>query len=69
MFFFFILQMFFHGKDRKSLLKHLSASHMPMNYGGDLPMIDYGGKDWYPTINEYLDFLAKWKDYGFAKQN
>jgi len=61
-------RMFFHGKDRKSLLKHISAATLPANYGGDLPTIDYGGKDWYPSINDHLEFIAKWRDYGFANQ-
>lgn len=50
----------------KSLHKHLDPSHLPANYGGKLPAIDYGGKDWYPCINEYEDHIRKWNDYGFA---
>lgn len=60
--------MFFHGKDRKSLLKQMSASALPANYGGDLPLIDYGAKDWYPCVNDYIEFIGKYHSYGFASQ-
>lgn len=61
--------MFFHGKDRKSLLKHIKASNLPANYGGDLPLIDYSGKDWYPSVNDHIEFIGKWNTYGFASSN
>lgn len=60
--------MFFHGSDMKSLHKHLDPSHLPKNYGGEMPAINYGGKDWYPCINEYEDHIRNWNDYGFANQ-
>lgn len=62
-------QMFFHGMDRKSLLKHIKSSHLPTNYGGDLPQIDYSGKDWVPSIKDHIDFITKWNTYGFASSN
>lgn len=58
--------MFFHGNDMKSLHKHLNPSHLPADYGGLLPKIDYGGKEWYPCINDYEDHIRQWNDYGFA---
>lgn len=61
--------MFFHGKDRNSLLKHIDANHLPANYGGKLPSIDYAAKDWYPSVNDHIDFIAKWNTYGFASSN
>lgn len=61
--------MFFHGKDRKSLLKHINAANLPANYGGDLPLIDYAAKDWYPSVNDHIDFIAKWNTHGFASSN
>lgn len=33
----------------------MAASHLPKNYGGDLPEIDYTGADWYPAIVKYED--------------
>lgn len=62
-------RMHFHGKDRKSLLKHINAANLPANYGGDLPLIDYGAKDWYPCVNDHIDFIGKWNTYGFASSN
>lgn len=61
--------MFFHGKDRKSLLKHINAANLPANYGGDAPMIDYSSKDWYDTLNYHADFIARWNTFGFANSN
>lgn len=62
-------QMFFHGKDRKSLHKHINAADLPANYGGDLPAINYGAKDWYPVVNDHIDFIAKYNTFGFANSN
>lgn len=59
--------MFFHGKDRKSMLKQMSASSLPANYGGDLPAINYSAKDWYPSVSDHIEFIANWNTFGFAK--
>lgn len=69
LFFFSVFQMFFHGKDRKSLMKHINAANLPANYGGELPAINYGAKDWYPAINDHMKFFAEWHTYGFANSN
>lgn len=50
----------------KSLHKHLNPSHLPANYGGEMPEINYGGKDWYQCINDYEDHIRMWNDYGFS---
>lgn len=50
-----------------SLHKHLDATHLPADYGGVLPAIDYSGADWYPVINDVLPHITKWNSYGFAK--
>jgi len=61
-------RMFFHGKDRKSLHKHIKPTHLPSDYGGDLPAINYGGKDWYPCVNDHEKYIQRWNDCGFANQ-
>ena len=61
--------MFFHGNDMKSLHKHLNPSVLPENYGGTLPKLDYGGKEWYPCVENYDEHFRKWNDYGFANSN
>lgn len=33
-----------------SLHKHIPPTHLPKNYGGELPEIDYSGKEWYPVV-------------------
>jgi len=43
-------RMFFHGSKMSSLHTHIPASHLPKNYGGQLPEIDYSAADWYPTM-------------------
>jgi hypothetical protein len=37
------------------LINHLGKDHMPSNYGGELPEIDYSSADWYPIIEELTD--------------
>lgn len=59
-------RLMFHGKDMKSLHKYLAPENLPENYGGKLPAIDYGGKDWYPCVNKYKDHIERWSLYGYT---
>ncbi|XP_053607151.1 retinaldehyde-binding protein 1 [Plodia interpunctella] len=61
-------RMYFHGSKMSSLQKHIPASHLPADYGGDLPAIDYGGADWYPAIDDALPHLKNWDTFGFVKK-
>lgn len=56
-------RMFFHGSKMASLHKHLAPSHLPKNYGGELPEIDYGPADWYPTVIKYEDHIRSKEHY------
>lgn len=68
--FFNLSQIFFHGSKMKdSLHKHLAPSHLPKDYDGDLPKIDYTGADWYPVITELHDHIQKWNSFGLKKKN
>lgn len=51
-------RMFFHGSKMNSLHSHLNPSHLPKNYGGELPEIDYTTADWYPTLGKCEDFIS-----------
>lgn len=51
-----------------SLHKHLAPSHLPKNYGGTLPEINYSGRDWFPVILEHEDHIQKYNTYGFTEQ-
>lgn len=62
-------RMFFHGKDRKSLHKHLDPDYLPSNYGGNKPAINYGGKEWFECVKEHETHIAKWNTMGFADSN
>lgn len=42
--------MFFHGNNMPALHNHIPATHLPKDYGGEQPEIDYSGADWYPTM-------------------
>lgn len=61
--------MFFHGKDRSSLHKHLDPEFLPANYGGKLPAMDYGGKDWFECVKDFETHISRWNTFGFAKSN
>lgn len=61
--------MFFHGTDRPSLHKHLDPAFLPPSYGGTLPEINYGGKDWFPCVKEHDVHIAKWNSFGFANSS
>lgn len=43
-------RMFFHGSKMSSLHNYIPPSHLPKNYDGNLPEIDYTSADWYPTL-------------------
>lgn len=58
--------MFFHGKDRKKLHQHIDPAYLPEDYGGKLPKINYGGKDWFNSVKDHEEFIRKWNDYGFS---
>jgi retinaldehyde-binding protein 1 len=61
--------MYFHGTDMKKLHKFIDPNHLPKNYGGNLPALDYTGANWYPCVKDYEDHIAKWNTYGFAQSN
>lgn len=52
----------------ESLHKHIPPTHLPADYKGNLPKIDYSGKDWYPTIGDYVDHIKQMNSYGLVKQ-
>ncbi|XP_055596163.1 clavesin-1-like [Uranotaenia lowii] len=56
----------FHGSDMKKLHKYVDPAYLPKNYGGELPALDYGSREWYPCMEKYQDHIAKWNTYGFA---
>ncbi|XP_043264957.1 retinaldehyde-binding protein 1 [Colletes gigas] len=61
-------RMFFHGSKMASLHTHIPPSHLPKNYGGDLPEIDYTSADWYPTLIKNENKIKEWNSYGFRKE-
>ncbi|KAK9878594.1 hypothetical protein WA026_022856 [Henosepilachna vigintioctopunctata] len=61
-------RIFFHGSDMKSLQKHIPASHLPADYKGTLPKIDYSGKDWYPSIESHEEYFKKWNTWGLKEK-
>ncbi|CAK9814966.1 Retinaldehyde-binding protein 1 [Anthophora plagiata] len=61
-------RLFFHGSKMSSLHAHIPPSHLPKDYGGDLPTINYGSADWYPTLVKYEDKIREWNTYGYRKK-
>ncbi|XP_029035452.1 clavesin-1 [Osmia bicornis bicornis] len=60
-------RMFFHGTKMSSLHQYIPKSHLPKNYDGDLPEMDYTSADWYPTLLKHEDKLKEWSTYGLRK--
>ncbi|XP_049538607.1 retinaldehyde-binding protein 1-like [Anopheles darlingi] len=58
-------RMFFHGEKMAKLHEHIHKEFLPANYGGSLPALTYGGKDWYPAAEKHIDFIKKWNTCGF----
>lgn len=60
-------RMFFHGSKMSSLHAYLEPSHLPKNYGGDLPEITYTSADWYPVLLKHEDKIKEWNSTGVRK--
>ncbi|KAI4465980.1 alpha-tocopherol transfer protein-related [Holotrichia oblita] len=61
-------RIYFHRSKMSSLHAHIKDTHLPSNYGGKLPAINYSGKDWYPVIEEHVDHIQRWNSYGLVKK-
>ncbi|XP_055838918.1 clavesin-1-like [Episyrphus balteatus] len=57
----------FHGDDMKSLHKFIEPDYLPRDFGGYLPTIDYGGKEWYEAVEIHKDYIGEWAELGPAK--
>lgn len=60
-------RMFFHGDDMKKLHKFVPPEHLPKNYGGTMPEINYSGKDWYQAVEKYEDAFKQYNTFGFKQ--
>ncbi|KAI4465974.1 alpha-tocopherol transfer protein-related [Holotrichia oblita] len=54
----------FHGSKMESLHAFIPPSHLPEDYQGNNPPINYTGKDWYPAIEGHVDHIKKWNACG-----
>jgi retinaldehyde-binding protein 1 len=61
-------RIFFHGSKMPSLHKHMEPSHLPKDYEGQLPQINYTGADWYPCIEKHADHIRTWNTFGYVKK-
>lgn len=58
----------FHGSKMASLHKFIPPTHLPKEYDGLLPPLDYSGKEWYPTVEKCVDHIAMLNSFGFVKK-
>ncbi|XP_022185639.2 retinaldehyde-binding protein 1 isoform X1 [Nilaparvata lugens] len=56
-----------HGSNFKALHEFIDPAHLPADYGGSLPKIDYSSKDWYPTLCTIDSHIKAWMNYGNVK--
>ncbi|KAK5646326.1 hypothetical protein RI129_004790 [Pyrocoelia pectoralis] len=61
-------RLFFHGSKMPSLHKYLAPSHLPKDYGGELPEIDYTGANWFPAIEHHIDHIIKMNSCGLVRK-
>lgn len=57
-------RIFFHGKKMSSLHKYLEPSHLPKNFDGLLPEINYSGKDWFPVMQKHEEHIKLMNSFG-----
>ncbi|EAL41409.3 clavesin-1-like isoform X1 [Anopheles arabiensis] len=60
-------RIFFHGNDLSKFHQYISVDRLPADYGGNLPAIDYTGKDWYPCVASHIDHINKYQRCGFVE--
>jgi len=61
-------RLFFHGTNMESLHKHIDPAHLPENYGGKLPKIDYSSSDWYPLLRNLDNDFKEWNTFGIVQK-
>ncbi|XP_017773249.1 PREDICTED: clavesin-1 isoform X2 [Nicrophorus vespilloides] len=61
-------RIFFHGSKMSSLHKYMQPSHLPKNYDGQMPAINYTGADWYPAIDSHIEHIKNMNSYGLVKK-
>ncbi|KAL1500884.1 hypothetical protein ABEB36_006306 [Hypothenemus hampei] len=54
----------FHGSKMASLHKFVPPTHLPKDYDGLLPEINYGGKEWYPVIEQQVEHIKLLNTFG-----
>ncbi|KRT79165.1 CRAL-TRIO domain containing protein [Oryctes borbonicus] len=59
-----LTQVYFHQKDLTSLHKFLDPDVLPEDYDGTRAKMNYTAKDWYPAIEDYIEFIRKWNSCG-----
>lgn len=60
-------RLYFHGDKMASLHKHMDPNHLPADYGGKLPKINYTSADWFPEIEKCRAHIEAWDTYKIAK--
>jgi len=60
-------RLFFHGDKMSSLHKHMDPNHLPADYGGKLPKINYTAADWFPEIEKCRKHIADWDSFKLEK--
>lgn len=58
----------FHGSKMESLHKFMNPSHLPADYKGQTPKIDYTGANWYPCLDSHTDYIKKCNSWGLKKK-
>ncbi|XP_065200312.1 alpha-tocopherol transfer protein-like [Planococcus citri] len=58
-------RIFFHGKDMKSLHKHIDPQCLPRVYGGEKGEIDYGSAEWFAIFAQHDETVKEWQSYGY----
>ncbi|XP_049538613.1 clavesin-1-like isoform X2 [Anopheles darlingi] len=58
-------RIYFHGNELAQFHRYVSPDHLPADYGGTLPAIDYTGRDWYPCVETRIEHIAKYQRCGF----
>ncbi|KAK9687076.1 CRAL/TRIO domain [Popillia japonica] len=53
-----------HGSNMKFFHSFIPGSHLPKDYGGDRPLINYNGRDWYPVLEDHIGYIKRWNSSG-----
>ncbi|XP_067007614.1 alpha-tocopherol transfer protein-like isoform X2 [Anabrus simplex] len=60
-------RLYFHGRDRESLMKHVDSKYLPTKYGGTMELEELPGEDVYNFFCNFEEQFEEYETFGYNK--